>query len=199
LAYTIPNTVTISEQAKQFKAQRYGLVIGLVGIAMVFAGFTSAFLVRRASGGWTTYQIPDVFWISTIIIVLSSLLLFAASYFINANKLSAYRLSLVGVFGLAITFLILQMQGWNTLKGMGIWIDGTPSGSFFYLISWFHAAHVFGGLFVLLYALAKSFFINNTIPLSIINSKQRQTLTSTYWHFVGGLWIYLFLFMVWYN
>ncbi len=199
MAYSISNNVDKQEFDKRFKGQKNGLYIGLASVAMVFAGFTSAFLVRRASGGWTTYLLPDIFWISTIVILTSSASLFFARYFFNKNQFTAYRWSLVSTFLLGVVFLFLQKSGWDTLKTTGVWVDGTPSGSFFYLISWFHAAHIVGGLFVLLFALYRSLTKFFDIPRKFTVVSNGLTLTSIYWHFVDILWVYLFLFIVWYN
>jgi cytochrome c oxidase subunit III len=116
--------------------------------------------------------------------------------------------ALLSVFGLIVTavlgllFVSFQYSGWQELTSAGIYLDGNPSGSFFYVITGMHAAHIAGGLFFLILASFRSFwyfgvkkrqshFVNDNQDTLFI----RTDLLSMYWHFVDILWIYLFVFL----
>jgi cytochrome c oxidase subunit 3 len=87
----------------------------------------------------------------------------------------------------------MQYQGWNDLYNMGVAFDGNPGGSFFYVISGVHAAHVAGGIFALMIA------VLHAVSLSYKPNERRRRrfqLVLHYWHFVDFLWLYLFLFLL---
>jgi cytochrome c oxidase subunit 3 len=101
----------------------------------------------------------------------------------------AFKLALGITFLLGTLFLIGQYIGWKQLADMGIYIDGNPSGSFVYVITYVHAAHILGGLVIMLITLIKA-FVKPFNPNKLVNVQ----MMSTYWHFVDVLWIYLFIF-----
>lgn len=162
----------------------------IVSIIMMFAGLTSAYIVRQAEGNWLKLDIPTMFWFSSIAILISSGTFHMA---IKAAKRNAYfRLNsfLIGTISLGIIFVICQFVAWKELYNSGIYLTGNSSGSFLFVITGLHAFHVLGGMFflflVLIMALQKKYHAFNLLHLE---------LCATYWHFVGGLWIYLFLFL----
>ncbi len=171
---------------------KFALWISLASILMMFAAFTSAYVVRKAAGNWLDYEIPGVFYLSTIVIILSSITLHGAYLNFNKQKETLYKSLLGATFVLGLLFIILQYQGWMTLFGLGIELSGNPSGSFFYVISGVHAAHVLGGLAVLFVALIHAFGLPFVPSL---RRKLRLELSLHYWHFVDLLWIYLLIFL----
>ena len=128
-------------------AQRFTMWLFLVTIAMIFAGFTSAFLVRKGAGGaWTHFDIPGIFKVSTFLILLSSVFLQVAHV---ANKKQHREMTSVGLFFtfvLGLLFCYFQFQGWKQLTDMGIYLsfNPNPAGPFFYVITFIHALHVAG-------------------------------------------------------
>lgn len=172
---------------------KFALWCGMASIIMMFGAFTSAYIVREASGNWLEFNIPQQFYISTIVILLSSLAAhFAYKSFVNGNA-QMYRSLLIVALVLGIAFLVFQVIGWYALSDKGVYLNGNPSGSFFYLISGVHAAHVIGGIAALFVGVMQSFtqsyFVNE-------KRKLRFQLMNTYWHFVDILWIYLFIFFL---
>ena len=94
---------------------------------------------------------------------------------------------------LAFTFIVLQYKGWYTLFDGGVDLKGNPSGSFFYLITGLHAAHILGGIAALIVAVLHAF----TLPFKPNERRRvRFSLVLQYWHFVDILWIYLFTFLL---
>lgn len=173
--------------------QKFAMWVACASLLMMFTGLTSAYIVRRAAGNWYEFPIPNVFFVSTIAILLSSMLLHTSYLQFKKGNEIAYKIYLLGGFALGIVFLILQYQGWISLKDMGVPLRTNPSGDFVYVISWIHAAHVVGGIAALIVALIHAFSLKFKVTET---RKHRFELTLTYWHFVDFLWIYLIVFFV---
>jgi len=182
-------------------AQRFGMWLGIGSMTMMFAAFTSAYLVRKGAGNWTQFSIPTAFYTSTLLIFLSSITMHIAHVANKKSDKKFLKLGLLLTIGLGIAFFLSQYQGWRALRNSGIYLDGNVSGSFFYVITYVHVAHVFGGLLFLLYALLSAnsilkkkdaaFFYDNAHT----QFRVRTDILSMYWHFIGILWIYLFIFL----
>ena len=171
---------------------------------MMFAGLTSAFIVRQAQGNWTAYKLPDLFWISTVVIILSSLTLIIGERAIKNENRSLYKRMIGLTFLLGIGFAVLQYYGWLALSSIGIILQGNdPSGAFLYVISGIHVLHVVGGLIFLGGFYLKTLKKVDAAEQLIEDMKPEKflgiELLSTYWHFVGVLWWYLFFFFQYYQ
>lgn len=173
--------------------KKLALLIACASITMMFAAFTSAYLVRQAAGNWLEFQLPQVFFVSTIIMLTSSLSLHSAYRAYLKGNGQLYRWLLVLTFLLGCAFVGMQYQGWLALSAIGIELTTNPSGSFVYVISGVHAAHVLGGLAALLVALLHAF----SLPYKVTpKRKLRFEMTFIYWHFVDLLWVYLLVFFI---
>lgn len=173
--------------------QKFALWAGIAAMVMLFAGFTSAYIVRQAAGNWLEFQLPNLFYINTVVILLSSLTLQGAYYSFKKGNEALYKMLLVVSFLLGIAFLILQYNGWTELMAIGVDLGRNPSGDFVYVISGTHAAHVLGGLGVLFVAISHSFGLKYKVTEK---RKLRFELTLIYWHFVDFLWLYLIGFFL---
>lgn len=173
----------------KIQSQKFALWLGIVSIIMLFASLTSAVLVRRSAGNWEEFRLPAIFWLSTMVIMLSSATMHWAVVSFQKYKYSTYQIAITSTFVLGCLFVLLQYRGWLALQNIGIYINGNPSGSFLYVISMAHAAHVSGGIVVLLFAMIVS-FTKSYNPNRIRNI----SMAATYWHFVDVLWVYLFIF-----
>jgi len=181
------------EIRRKSRAQKFALLLACASMSMLFVAFTSAWIVREAKGNWQEFQIPAVFYVSTVVMLLSSVTLFLAKRFFLAGKELAYKVMLVSTFVLGIGFVVCQFKGWEALQAIGIFIDGNPSGSFVYLISIAHLLHVVGGLGAILLANIHAF----TLPFKAAPDRVlRLELTSIFWHFIDFLWVYLIGFML---
>jgi cytochrome c oxidase subunit III len=184
-------------KAAQRKAAKPLLYIGMVSIVMLFAGLTSAYVVRAGNGNWLVFHLPDIAIISTAIIVTSSLTMLIAQRAIKTNnyKLTSIGLALTLLLGLA--FFYTQIEGWKQLTAQGVYFVGkysNPSGSFLYLIALVHLAHMVGGLIALSVSLTKS-LLKKYSSANYLGIE----LTAIYWHFLDLLWVYLFLFLYFYR
>jgi cytochrome c oxidase subunit 3 len=185
------------------KAHRFTMWLAIASISMAFAGFTSAFLVRKAAGQWVNFSMPASFFTSTILLVLSSVTIHAAHV---ANKKENKFLLISGLAStivLGALFCFYQFTGWQELLNSGIYLDGNPSGSFFYVITGTHFAHLAGGIVFLLIAFIRTLwkFVYKSQNSTYMDNNEksrlwiRTDLLSMYWHFMDVLWIYLFVFL----
>jgi cytochrome c oxidase subunit 3 len=176
--------------------QKFALYAGCASLVMMFASLTSAYIVRKSAGNWLEFQIPGVFMISTVVILLSSVVLHGSYVAFKNGKKSLYQGLLVTGFLLGLVFFVFQYQGWLALTENGVPFTLNPSGDFVYVISWIHAAHVIGGIAALAVAMIHAFGLRFRFTPK---RKLRFEMTLTYWHFVDLLWVYLFLFFTFYR
>lgn len=170
--------------------QKYLLWIAIASIVMMFAGLSSAFIVKRSQANWLSFDIPLVFYYSTGAILLSSVaIMIARSSFIE-RKMSRYTFWLATTIVLGVLFVIFQIMGFTELWNQGVTITRNVSFSFLYVIVGLHALHVLGGLVALvilfIQSMSKKVKVYSTVGIDIM---------STYWHFVDLLWLYLLIFL----
>ena len=180
------------------KSNRYriGMWVGLASIAMMFTSLSSAYIVRSGSAAdWAPLRIPRVMFASTVLILLSSVTLEVARRKLKQSFIDAYSkyLLLTGVLGLA--FLGSQLVAWRQLAGQGIYLSSNPHSSFFYLLTGAHAVHLAGGLLALLFLYLRSFRKSEESAVVLPKRQATADAVSIYWHFMDGLWIYLFLLL----
>jgi cytochrome c oxidase subunit III len=189
---SIEATATVSEQRKKIHPHKFTLWVAIGSIIMMFAGLTSAYIVKREQPGWTTFEIPRSLWFSTGVILLSSLSIQLAVKAFKEREMRRYRnlISLTAFLG--ILFITLQWLSFNIIWKSGVSFRGSGAGQFLYVIAGLHALHVIGGVIALVVTFLKAFSGKirsyNPVPLEVL---------STYWHFVDFLWIYLFIFFLW--
>lgn len=174
-------------------SKKLALLIGCVSIIMMFAGLTSAYIIRRAGGNWLEFRLPNIFFLNTIVILLSSVALHSSYIFFKKGNEVLYKGLLGLAFMLGLLFVVLQYKGWLDLTSIGVELTGNPSGSFIYVISGIHAAHVLGGLAAISVAIIQAFSLKFKVTK---RRKLRFELTLIYWHFVDFLWIYLLIFFI---
>ena len=182
---------TVNEQRKKIHPHKFTLWVALGSIIMMFAGLTSAYVVKRDQPGWTTFAIPRAFWYSTGTILFSSLTIQMALRAFKEREMLQYRNLLTTTTVLGILFILLQFLGFRQLWHTGITLRGSGGGQFLYVIAGLHAVHVLGGVIALLIMLAKA-FVSKTRSYDSIPVE----LMTTYWHFVDLLWIYLLIFFM---
>lgn len=183
------------ENYQEYKRKRVAkplLWFGMMSIVMLFAGLTSAVIVRKGDGNWMQFELPETFLYSTIVIALSSLTLIWANFSAKKDKFEAVKVAVGSTFLLGVLFVVLQFMGYSQLVDREIFFTGTSqyaSGSYLYIVSWVHLLHLAGGMIslavVLFNAFRKKYSSKNLLGLQV---------SSTYWHFMGGIWIYLFIF-----
>jgi len=169
------------------------MYVGIISIVMLFAGLTSAYVVRADNGNWLEFQLPSIAILSTGIMVTSSLTMLLAQLAIKKGKVGQTSLYLALTLLLGFSFVYTQFEGWRQLTEQQIYFVGkysNASGSFLYLIALVHLLHLGGGLIALMVSLGKSLLKRYSA-----DDYLGLELTAIYWHFLDLLWVYLFLFL----
>lgn len=190
--------MTIQEQNER-KAQSYKLILwfAMVSMVMMFAGLTSAYVVSTSRADWLKdFQMPPAFFISTLVIIASSITFLFARKAIKQGKQQLTSQWLLATLVLSIAFVVLQFVGFSQIIEMGYFFTGSESTittSFLYIVAILHLAHLFGGLIALIIIIYNHFKqkYNASQSLGI-------ELGEMFWHFLGILWILLFLFFFFY-
>jgi cytochrome c oxidase subunit III len=179
------------EQRKKIHPHKFTLWVGIGSLLMMFAGLTSAYIVKRNQANWQSFELPQFFWYSTVAIIASSVTIYLAEKAFKLREMKKYRGLVIATLVLGVLFIGLQLLGFRQLWNQQITLTGNVSYSFMYVIVGLHAAHVIGGLIALIILFAKAFStktrIYNSVPVELVG---------TYWHFVDVLWIYLLVFLI---
>jgi len=182
------------EETLSVNPRKFILWLFIVSILMLFASFTSAYLVRRAEGNWLEFTVPAIFGYSTVVLVMSSITMHWAYLAAKKDNFNALRIAISITFALGMLFLYMQFQGWAELVQNNVYFVGNPAGSFIYVFTGMHAFHLISGLIVLVFALRAAFKLR-------IHAKslEQVQVASTYWHFLDVLWIYLYFFLLYFH
>ncbi len=185
------NTVMLDNRRNKIHPHKFTLWVGIGSILMMFAGLTSAYIVKRNQANWVTFNLPVAFWYSTAVIIASSFTLWMSLKAFKDRAMARYRSLMAVTLGLGIFFILLQVLGFSQLWQKGITLQANVSYSFLYVIVGLHAAHVIGGVVALIIMSLKAFSTKirsySQVPVELV---------STYWHFVDILWIYLLVFLL---
>lgn len=178
------------ERPLSMHPQKFALWLFLVSIVMLFAAFTSAYIVRRGEGNWLDFDLPALFSYTSVVIVLSSITMQWAYVSAKKDNLDMLKIALSLTTVLGIGFLIGQWYAWGDLVDKDVYFVGNPSGTFIYVLTGVHGVHLISGVIFLIIVLISSFRYK-------VHSKSllRIEMCATYWHFLGALWLYLFFFL----
>src|SRR3954447_13277196 len=183
---------TVSNQRARIHPHKFTLWIAMGSIIMMFAGLTSAYIVRSNQANWLRFYLPNIFWYSTVVILLSSVFMHLSVKAFKAREMKRYRLLITITAFFGILFAVLQFVGFIDLNNHGVQLLGSgsnPSASFLAIIAGLHVLHVLGGVIALLFIFFKAYSSRSknysAVPIEVV---------STYWHFVDALWIFLFIF-----
>ena len=174
---------TLAMQPKKF-----ALWLFIVSIVMLFAALTSAYIVKQADGNWLSFELPSAFLLSSVIIVISSITMQMAYFSAKKDELGKMKIMLLLTLALGVAFLFTQFYSWSQLVASNVFfVSNYASGSFIYVFTGLHGVHLVSGLISLVSA----------IRLNVHSKKLLQIeMSTTYWHFLGGLWLYLYIFLL---
>ena len=176
------------------RASFTGLFVLIAASTMVFAAFTSAFVVRRGlSDDWATMPKPSILFVNTAVLLASSIVLDLSRRSLKKGNRSQFNLWWTIATGLGILFLLGQAYAWRELKDAGVYVSTNPASSFFYVLTASHAFHLLGGVLALVYVDVQA------LRLQLGPAKRTAIdVAAIFWHFLDGLWVYLMvLFYVW--
>lgn len=188
-------TLSIEEKRKVRKPL---LWVGIASIVMTFAGLTSGYVVSRSAlrveNMWLEFALPPQFYWATAVMLLSSFTIIWAKRSAKRNDQTSLRAAVLITLLLGITFAVLQWYGAVNLRDRGLFFTGLGSStsvSWVYVIAFLHWAHVISGIIVLIVTYSRAL-------IGAYSPKDHHGLdiSAIYWHFLDGLWVYLFLFMV---
>jgi cytochrome c oxidase subunit III len=184
-------TEAVSTQRKKIHPHKFTLWVAIGSIIMMFAGLTSAYIVKGSLPGWSEVEMPKLFYYSTAVMLISSLTMQMALKGFKERNMQQYRRLITVTAVLGFGFIIMQVIAFMQLWDAGVKMEGSSAGQFLYIIFGLHALHVLGGAIALLVMFLQAFSARirnyNPVPVEVV---------STYWHFVDLLWIYLFVFFL---
>jgi cytochrome c oxidase subunit III len=169
-----------------------GMAFALVAIAMLFVAFTTTYLGHRQEPGWTQIPLPWILWLDTGILLASSAAVEWGRRQLKRGDTMGFRRALGAGGGLGVAFLVGQLLAWQQLVRQGVYLSSQPHSSFFYLLTGAHGVHLLGGLVAFAVILPRAWRGAYTPPGSVA-----VNVTSTYWHFLTGLWLYVFIILFW--
>jgi cytochrome c oxidase subunit 3 len=184
--------IVSTQQKNRIHPHKFTLWVAIGSMLMMFAGLTSAYIVKSGQANWEVVDTPIQFWYSTAVLLISSLTVQMALRSFKQREMSKYRALVLVTLVLGIVFVLLQWFGFKWMWDNGVRFQGAGAGQFLYIIAGLHAIHVLGGLVALILLVGKAFFgqtkIYNAVPIEMMR---------TYWHFVDLLWLYLLVFFIW--
>ncbi len=194
---SISSEFKIVEEPKKTLAmnpKKFAMWLFIGSVVMLFASLTSAYIVRQAEGNWLYFELPSILTVSTVVILLSSITMQWAFWSAKKDKVEMVKILVTVTSVLGLAFLVLQFEGWKALVANQVYLVGNPSGSFLYVITGLHGLHLISAIVFLLIVLVSTYRYR-------VHSKNltQIEMCTTYWHFLGGLWLYLFVFLLLYR
>ena len=188
-------TTVQTNEPKRIHPHKFTMWVAMGSIVMAFAGLTSAYIVKKNQSSWLEFDLPMVFWYSTVVILISSVTMHLATKAFKAREMGRYRSLITLTAALGVLFIALQYLGFVNLEANNIALVGPKSNSaasFLFVITGLHMLHVLGGVIALLVMFIRAYSSKtktySSVPVEVVG---------TYWHFVDVLWIYLFIFYNW--
>ncbi|UYQ92572.1 cytochrome c oxidase subunit 3 [Chitinophaga horti] len=181
----------MTAQKNKIHPHKFSLWIAMGSITMMFIGFTSAYVVKRSQANWQAFELPSIFWISTLVILASSLTMHLALRQFRLRNMRSYKQLITLTAILGVLFTVSQVFGFADMMQRNLpLINGPVSAGFIYVIVAVHILHVLGGVVALLIMFFRAFRTRirsySAVPVEV---------AAAYWHFVDILWIYLLVFL----
>ncbi len=171
--------------------KKFAMWLFVASVGMLFASLTSAYIVRQAEGNWLYFKLPDLLYWTSLVIVLSSVTMQMAFHAAKKDMLERVKILVSITMVLGVIFLIGQVMAWGQLVAQSVYFVGNPSGSFLYVLTGLHGLHIVSAIIYLILVLMAAYrFKIHSRSLAMIE------MCTTYWHFLGGLWLYLFIFLL---
>lgn len=198
--------MTSTVENKKIHPHMFNMWLAIASIVMMFAGLTSAYVVKQSGGMWRSYQLPQIFWVSTVVIITSSVTLALGISAFKKKETAKLKQWMLLTLVLGIVFVVLQYFGFQQLYNqpqqvilsgeqqnlsLPVQVNGNPSESFLFVIAGLHLLHIIGGIIALGIVYMKATWKKMTPPTLVA-----WEVIGTYWHFVDLLWIYLFIFFI---
>ena len=190
------------QQIEKMHPYKMLLMLGMVGIAMIFVFLVIAYSVSISNvTQMSEVRLPKIFTLGTIVLLGSSLALNLAIKAFHEDNMRQLNFMIFLVLLMGFIFSGCQFLGWLDLKENGVFMAGQSSGTFLYVISGLHLIHLAGGMTFLAFALVKTYKVRRDPVKALIMvtnpfDRLRLELLTTYWHFLGALWLILFFYFL---
>ena len=182
----------IARNVRAMDPRKFMMWLIIVSVVMIFIALSSAYIVKQSDGNWPIIMFPDMFIYSSVIILVSSVSMHWAYLAAKWNNLLQNRLALVVTSILSTAFIYAQYLAAVDLQvNQNMYFTGShAASSFIYVFAGLHIFHLLTGVIFLIVMLIASFRYK-------VHSKSmtKMEMLTTYWHFLGGLWLYLYLFL----
>lgn len=185
------NNMNENSEPHAINPKKFVLWLIIVASVMLFAAFTSAYIVRRGEGNWLVFDLPSVFAFTSAIIILGSISMQWALIAAKRDEFKQLKTALFLTLGFGFAFAAGQWIGWQQLVANHVHLVGNPSESFVFVISGLHLLHMLGAIGFVIVIISKTYQlkVHKKNMLSI-------SLCTTFWHFLGAMWIYLYFFLL---
>jgi cytochrome c oxidase subunit 3 len=171
----------------------FALYLSMGSMVMLFTALASALIVKKGDiKHWEPVELPSLFLVSTLVIIVSSFFIQNANNALSKDNFSTFKWNAIITSVLSFVFVIFQYLGWGQLIDQNILLNGNPSGSYIYVISGFHGFHYVIGIFILFLIVALTYTKNPYKNTS--NAKLHFSMLTQYWHFIGLVWVFIYLF-----
>lgn len=172
---------------------KFGMIMFLASEAMLFAGLIGGYIVLRLSQPqWPPFaDSPPLPWvltgINTVFLVSSSFTYHFAEGAVKKGKTGLFWL--LASIMLGSIFVGIQCYEWWHLHHEGLWFnEGGVYGSTFFLMTGFHGAHVIIGVLLMIWVFLRQLLTRCYTPARHVSLEN----VGLYWHFVDGVWIFLY-------
>lgn len=177
--------------------------LGIGGSVLLFTVLLGIYIVRQTGPGWADVALPNVFILSTFVILLSSLTLHNANRAFQHEQFANYRINIATTLILGTLFILLQGWGWRQMVQAGVGLEGNPAGGFVYVLSGLHLLHILIGLIFLVITLVEALRRRAYVEAFVYSvnppNQLKIRLITLYWHFVDVLWVALFVFLLFHH
>ena len=182
------HAATIDAVAVREDQLKLGLWMFLATVTMLFAAFTSAYIVRRSGSDWRHVALPSILWLNSCVLAVSSVAVELAGLRGARGSWRSSAFAMLIAFALGVLFLAGQVAAWQQMVAAGVYLPTSPHSSFFFMLTGAHAMHVIAALAVLGWGAATT--LSGARDARAWTS--RMSLCRTFWHYLGGVWLFLF-------
>jgi cytochrome c oxidase subunit III len=185
---------SIVERTPPPEGYHIAIRLALVSVTVLFLVMTTLYLANGANS--LPIVMPRVLWLSTGLILASSLTMEMARRSLKRRKEGGYKTWLTVTMALGLGFLTAQLNAWHQLIESGFYLNQNFytgktiirnfHSTYTYLFTGLHGVHLLGGLVALAYLTVRA-----QESWTTVRRRVSFDVTALYWHFLAGLWIYL--------